>query len=85
MRCPSARLVLRSARCVGFDDRLRFHSGVTENIFRLFEFSARSFHVIVREPRRHTANIRSKGDHPMFGRSVCQLRAEQMTHTIVWI
>ena len=38
------------------------------------------FHVVIDEPRRHTEGIRSKGGHSMFGRSVCQLRAEQMTH-----
>ena len=38
------------------------------------------FHVVIHEPHRHTASTRSKGGHSMFGRSVCQRRAEQMTH-----
>ena len=77
----SARLVLGSARGAGFGDRLLFHSGVTENILRHFELIANSFHVVIPERRRHTASTRSKGGHPMFGRSVCHFRAEQMTHT----
>ena len=38
------------------------------------------FHAVIDEPRRHTASTRSKGGHSMFGRSDCQLLAEQMTH-----
>ena len=49
-----ARLVLGSARGAGFGDRLRFHSGVTENIHRRFEFIAYLCYVIIREPRRDT-------------------------------
>ena len=77
----SARLVLGSARGAGFDDRLLFHGGVTENILRHFELIAYWFHMVIPERRRHTASTRSKGGHPMFGRSVRQLRAGQMTHT----
>ena len=39
----SMRLVLRSARGAGFDDRLLFHSGVTEIILRHFLLIAHSF------------------------------------------
>ena len=70
----SARLVLQSARGAGFDYRLRLQSGVTENILRHFDLIAYSFHVVIHEPRRHTTDS-------MFGRSVCQLLADQVTHT----
>ena len=39
----SLRLVLRSARGAGFDDRLLFYGGVTENILRHFQLIAYSF------------------------------------------
>ena len=39
----SLRLVLRSARGAGFDDRLLFHSGVTQIILRHFQLIAYSF------------------------------------------
>ena len=81
----SARLVLPSARGAGFHDRLLFHGSVTENIHRRFEFISYSCHVKITERRRHTASTRSKCGHPMFVRSVCQLRAEQMTHTTCWV
>ena len=81
----SARLVLPSARGAGFHGRLLFHGSVTENIHRQFEFISHSCHVKITERLRHTASTRSKGGHPMFGRSVCQLRAEQMTHTTCWV
>ena len=80
----SGRVVLLNARSPGFDYRLRSHSGVTENILRLFQLIANSFHVVIHEPRRHTASTRSKGGHPMFGRSVCQLGADKMTNTTCW-
>ena len=37
--------------------------------------------MVIHEPRKHTASTRSKGGHSMFGRSVCQLLAEHVTHT----
>ena len=47
-------------------------------------FIACSFHVVIHELRRDTASSRSMGGHSMFGRSVCQLSAEQRTHMTCW-
>ena len=65
----SLRLVLRSARGADFDDRLLFHSGVTDIILRHFCSLPTRFHLVLRDPRRDTASTRSKARHPMFGRS----------------
>ena len=77
----SAERMFRRARGARFDDRFQFHWCVAQKTVGHFELIAYSFHVVIHEPRRHTASTRSKGGHSMFGRSVCQLRAEQMTHT----
>ena len=69
----SAERMFRSARGARFDDRLQFHSSVSQNTVGHFELIAHSFHAVIHEPRRHTTDS-------MFGRSVCQLLAEQMTH-----
>ena len=60
----SARLVLRSARWIGFGDRLQFHSSVAEHMLRHFEL----------RPRRETTSAGSKGGHSMFAPSVIDVR-----------
>ena len=79
--CESLRGVRSEAHAVHALIGLQFHSGIAQNTVGHFELIANSFHVVIPERRRHTASTRSKGGHPMFGRSVCHFRAEQMTHT----
>ena len=76
----SAGRMFRSAHGARFDDRLQFHTGVSQIRLDISSSLPIQFHVVIHEPRRHTASTRSKGGHSMFGRSVCQLLAEQMTH-----
>ena len=38
------------------------------------------FRVVMHEPCRHITSTRSKGGHSMFGRSISQLLADQVTH-----
>ena len=77
----SAGLVFLIARSGGFDDRFQFHSGVAKNTVDISSSSPIQFRVVISEPRRDTTSTRSNGGHTMFGRSVCQLRAEPTTHT----
>ena len=83
--CVSLRGVCSEAHAVHALIGLQFHSGIAQNTVGHFELTAHP--ISFSHPRASQAHHKyqiERGGHSMFGRSVCQLRAEQMTHTTCW-
>ena len=80
--CLPAGLVFLCARGAGFEGTLQFVSGDAQNHGKTCGASLPiQGRFVIHEPSRDTTSTRLNGGHSTFGRSVCRLSAEQMSHT----